>query len=71
MNAILFFSWSVKSMSSKSGIQVINLFVISILRKLLLSAIGGGMVVVVVVLVVVVVVLVVVVVGIADKIAWF
>ena len=46
MNAILFFSWSVKSMSSKSGIEVINLFVISILRKLLLSAIGGGMVVV-------------------------
>ena len=35
MNAILFFSWSVKSISSNSGIEVINSFVISIFFNIL------------------------------------
>ena len=48
IKAILFFSWSVKSMSSKSGIEVISSLVISISKKLVLSTIGGGIVVVVV-----------------------
>ena len=54
IKAILFFSWSVKSISSKSGIDVISSFVISIFKKFGLSIIGGGIVVVVVVVVVVV-----------------
>ncbi len=48
IKAILFFSWSVKSISSKSGIEVISSLVISISKKLVLSTIGGGIVVVVV-----------------------
>ena len=58
INAILFFSWSVKSMSSKSGIEVMSSLVISISKKLVLSTIGGGIVVVVVEVVVVEVVVV-------------
>ena len=56
--AILFFSWSVKSISSKSGIEVISSLVISISKKLVLSTIGGGIVVVVVEVVVVEVVVI-------------
>ena len=48
--AILFFSISVKSTSSKSGIVVISAFVISIFKKDISSLTGGGIVVVVVVL---------------------
>jgi hypothetical protein len=67
INAILFFSWSVKSISSKSGIDVISSFFISISKKFVLSWIGGGIVVVVVDVVVVDVVVVdVVVVGIGE-----
>ena len=70
IKAILFFSWSVKSISSKSGIDVISSFVISISKKFGLSIIGGGIVVVVVDVVVVDVVVVdVVVVGIGAKTA--
>ena len=58
IKAILFFSWSVKSISSKSGIEVISSFVISISKKLVLSTMGGGIVVVVVEVVVEVVVVV-------------
>jgi len=64
ITAILFFSWSVKSMSSNKGIDVINALVISIFKKSTFSSTAtGGIVVVVVGVVVVVEVVVVVVVG--------
>ena len=64
--AILFFSISVKSTSSKSGIVVMSAFVISIFKKDISSSTGGGIVVVVVVLVVVAVGVAVVVVGVCN-----
>ena len=56
ITAILFFSWSVRSISSNKGMDVISSFVISIFRNSVSSMIGGGIVVVVVEVVVVLVV---------------
>ena len=68
---MLFFSWSVKSISSNNGIEVIRAFVISIFNRVSSSIIGGGMVVVVVVVEVVVGGIVVVVVEVVVVVGWY